>query len=128
MPFETANKRPVHLDLFRIRLPVPGVLSILHRITGVLLFLAIPALIYLLDLSLISASGFHSVAEGLHTLTGKVLLFALVWAFAHHLLAGIRYLLIDIDLGLDRPTARLSAWIVILTAPPLALLLTWGLL
>lgn len=128
MSLNTASHRPVHLNLFRIRLPVAGVMSIIHRLTGVLMFVAIPFLIYLLDRSLISASGFREAVELLHTPLGMLILFGLMWSLMHHLLAGIRYLLIDMDLGVDRPTARLTALLVIIAGPLLGLLLTWGLL
>ena len=125
---ENSSKRPVHLNLVKIHLPVAGVMSIIHRITGVLMFVAIPALIYLLDHSLISADGYREVLALLHSPPGKLLLFGLLWALMHHLLAGIRYLLIDLDLGVDRPAARLSAALVMGLAPLFALLLAWGLL
>ena len=128
MPLNPATKRPVHLNLTKIRLPVGGVMSIIHRLTGVLMFLSIPLFIYLLDRSLISAQGFAEAAHLLHTPLGKLMLFGLMWSLMHHLLAGIRYLLIDVDLGVDKATARMTALLVIVAAPPLGLLLTWGLL
>lgn len=128
MPLNTMSKRPVHLNLFKIRLPVPGVMSIIHRLTGVVMFLGIPFLIYLLDRSLISEEGFNFAVKLLHTPFGMLMLFGLMWSLMHHLLAGIRYLLIDVDLGVDKPTARLTALLVIIAGPVLGLLLTWGLL
>ena len=95
MPLNPATKRPVHLNLTKIRLPVGGVMSIIHRLTGVLMFVSIPLLIYLLDRSLISAQGFAEAVHLLHTPLGKLMLFGLMWSLMHHLLAGIRYLLID---------------------------------
>ncbi len=123
-----SSKRPVHLNLFKIRLPVAGVMSIIHRLTGAIMFLSIPLLIYLLDRSLISEAGFMQAVAFLHTPPGMLMLFGLMWSLMHHLLAGIRYLLIDIDLGVDKPTARLSALLVIVSGPVLGLLLTWGML
>jgi succinate dehydrogenase / fumarate reductase cytochrome b subunit len=128
MPLNPATKRPVHLNLTKIRLPVGGVMSIIHRLTGVLMFVSIPLLIYLLDRSLISAQGFAEAVHLLHTPLGKLMLFGLMWSLMHHLLAGIRYLLIDVDLGVDKATARTTALLVIVAAPPLGFLLTWGLL
>ena len=103
-------------------------MSIIHRLTGVLMFVSIPLLIYLLDRSLISAQGFAEAVHLLHTPLGKLMLFGLMWSLMHHLLAGIRYLLIDVDLGVDKATARTTALLVIVAGPPLGLLLTWGLL
>jgi succinate dehydrogenase / fumarate reductase cytochrome b subunit len=108
----TRTARPTYLNLLTIRQPVTAVLSILHRLSGVLLFLTIPALIYWLGLSVRSAEGY---AEAMALLrhpwveTGAILL---VWALTHHLLAGIRFLLLDLDIGLSLRTARGSAWLV----------------
>ena len=128
MSLDRTSTRPVHLNLLKVHLPVPGVMSIVHRITGVLLFLALPVLVYLLGWSLDDATGFAAVRSELHRPLGTLLLFLLLWSLFHHLLAGIRYLLIDADLGVDRRMARTTAWMVLLAAPLVALLLTWGLL
>ncbi len=128
MSLKDARGRPVHLNLLRIRLPIAGVMSIVHRITGVLMFLALPFLIYLFDRSLRGPDDYRVVAEGLHSPLGVLFLFALLWSVLHHLLAGLRYLLIDVDLGVDKTMARITAWLVLLLAPLFALLLTWGLL
>jgi len=124
----TTKQRPVHLNLFKIRLPIGGIMSIIHRVTGVLMFLAVPALIYLLDISLISEQGFNRAVELLHSPLGTLLLFGLMWGLMHHLLAGIRYLLIDIDLGVEKAQARQTALAVTVAGPVLGLILTWGLL
>lgn len=120
--------RPVHLNLLKIRLPIGGVMSIIHRITGVMMFIAIPVLVYQLDQSLASAQGYQASTDFLHSPFGLVLLFGLMWGLAHHFLAGVRYLLLDVDIGIERATARASAWAVTLAAPVLGLLLTWGVL
>lgn len=124
----TVQQRPVHLNLVRIRLPIGGIMSIIHRLTGVFMFLAVPVLIYLLDLSLISEAGYREAIAMLHSPLGIVLLFGLMWSLSHHLLAGIRYLLIDVDVGVEKEPARRSALAVTVAAPLLALVLTWGLL
>jgi len=103
-------------------------MSIIHRLTGVLMFLSIPFFIYLLDRSLISKEGYSEAGQLLHSPLGVLVLFGLMWSLMHHLLAGVRYLLIDVDLGVDKPTARLTALVVIIAGPVLGLLLTWGLL
>jgi succinate dehydrogenase / fumarate reductase cytochrome b subunit len=120
--------RPVFLNLFKIRLPIAGIMSIIHRGTGVLMVLAIPLMIYLLELSLSGSSGFTQVKALLSLGVTKLLLFLFLWALTHHLLAGIRYLLIDIDIGVDKPLFRQTAWAVTLAAPVLALMLLGGLL
>ncbi len=121
------STRPVFLNLLQIRLPVAGVLSIAHRVSGVLLFLALPLLIGLLELALSGEAGFARVAALLHGVGGWTARFLLSWALLHHLLAGVRYLLIDADLGVQAPLYRQSAWAVLAGAPLLALLLAGGL-
>jgi succinate dehydrogenase / fumarate reductase, cytochrome b subunit len=108
-------------DLVRYRLPVPGVLSILHRISGALMFLALPAILVLFDLSLRSEASYQrlrDLAGGWVVKSGLVLL---AWALLHHLAAGIRYLLLDLDWGVEREAARRSAWVVFAVSLPLAL-------
>ena len=121
------SSRPVFLNLLQIRLPVAAVMSIAHRGAGVLLFLAIPLLIGLLSLALSGDAGFARVARLVQQPLGKVALFLLLWALAHHFLAGIRYLLLDAHLGVRAPYFRHSAWAVLGAAPVLALMLLWGL-
>lgn len=122
------QNRPVYLNLIKIRLPIPGVMSIIHRITGVVMFLAIPLLIYMLSLSLSSPEGFAEAKALIHSLFGKLVLLGLFWSLIHHLLAGIRYLLIDVDVGVDKPYFRTTAWVVVLLAPVLALILLGAML
>ena len=107
------KKRPKHLDIGQIRLPVPGIVSILHRISGVVLFLFLPVFIYLLSGSLSSAADFETYQAVVGHPLVKLVLIGLLWAFLHHLLAGIRYLMLDLNLGWDLPAARRSAGIVL---------------
>jgi succinate dehydrogenase / fumarate reductase cytochrome b subunit len=106
------KQRPVHLDLRKIRMPGVAIMSIGHRISGVLLFLAIPILIYLLQVSLDGPAGFARAGELVNSGLFKLILIGLVWALTHHFFAGIRYLLIDIDVGIELTQARLTAKIV----------------
>ena len=103
------DSRPVFLNLLRIRQPVTALTSIGHRISGVLLFLSIPVLIMLLDRSLSGPQGFAEVVEWGESPLIKLVLLLLVWAAVHHFLAGIRFLLLDVDLGIDLETARKTA-------------------
>jgi len=112
----SAAKRPKHLDLLRISLPLPAKVSILHRVSGALLFLALPFLIYQLDQSLDSAEGFAGAAEFFANPLAKLVVLALVWSYAHHFCAGIRYLLLDLHVGLDRIPANRSAMIVMVAS------------
>lgn len=124
----TISRRPVHLNLFKIRLPIGGIMSIIHRATGIFMFLVLPYLIHLLALSLSGPEGYAQAAASVHGLFGTLLVFLLMWSLAHHLLAGIRYLLIDVDLGVDKARARQTALAVVIAGPVLGLLLTGGVL
>ena len=108
------RKRPKHLDLTKIRLPLPGIVSILHRVSGAALFLlGIPFGLAALQGSLGSAQGFDDWAGIIgHTLV-KVITIGFAWAFMHHFFAGIRYLFLDVHKGTDLKTARLTSQIVI---------------
>lgn len=118
------NGRHIYLNLLQIRLPIAGVMSIAHRVSGVLMVLAIPLLIGLLDFSLADVESFDHLAALLNGWLGWLILFVVLWALLHHLLAGIRYFLLDIDIGVDRPHYRYSAWAVMLAAPLLAAAVT----
>ncbi len=109
-------------DLVRYRLPVPGILSILHRVSGALMFVALPGLLWLFDLSLRSELGYAKLGRASGGWFAKLVLAALAWALLHHLLAGLRYLTLDLDLGVDRAPSRRSAWIVFAVGVPLAAL------
>jgi succinate dehydrogenase / fumarate reductase cytochrome b subunit len=111
--------RPKYLTLpailFEIRLPVPGWVSILHRISGALLFFPFTAwVLYLLDTSLRSEQGFQYVkTQYLDLPLVKLGLLLFIWAFCHHFCAGIRYLFLDLDKGIELRTARITSWLVI---------------
>lgn len=107
-----SDTRPFYLNLIKIRLPVAGVLSIFHRISGVFMFLAMPVMIYLLDLSLQGEAGFNRVIELLSHPLSILILLVLLWSLVHHFLAGIRFLLIDFDIGIDKQQSTYSAWLV----------------
>ena len=106
-------KRPVYLNLIKIRLPVTGMVSIAHRVSGFLLFLSIPFSIYLLDLSVTSSQGYEQSVQLLQHPVIQILLLFLVWALLHHLLAGVRYLLLDFDIAIDKAASKMTAWTVI---------------
>ena len=124
----TQRSVPVYLNLLRIRFPVGAVTSIAHRLSGVLLFLSLPVLIYLLDLSLQSPESFEKALSYLNNCRIEAGLVLIIWSFMHHLLSGIRFLLIDIDKGVTLAVARRSAWLVNLCAPVLTLACLWWIL
>ena len=107
-----SDNRPVYLNLIKIRLPVAGMVSLAHRGTGVLLFLALPFAVYLLDLSLESEDSFLKVQQILNQPVIVIAQFLLLWSLAHHFFAGIRFLLIDAEIGVEKAQARIGAWLV----------------
>jgi len=116
----TDKQRPKYLSLqailFEIRLPLAGWISILHRVSGVLLFASGIWLLFLLDRSLSSAAGFASIQRYLEFTLVKLSLLVLVWAYCHHLCAGIRFLLLDLDKGVDKASARASSIAVLVVS------------
>jgi succinate dehydrogenase / fumarate reductase cytochrome b subunit len=117
---DTSKPTPKYLNLLQIRLPPGGVASIAHRISGVLMFLAVPPLAWLFAQSLAGEAGFQTAVAYLESWPGKLVSLLLVWSLSHHLLAGVRHLLLDIEIGLDRASARASAWLVNLGALAMA--------
>lgn len=117
------KERPKHLDLRVIRQPLPAIASILHRISGAGLFLMLPFLIYLLDLSLGSSQGFAIFKSVVAHPLAKLVLLGLLWAFLHHFCMGIRILLLDLDMGTDLGPARASAKAVLAVSLVLTVIL-----
>jgi succinate dehydrogenase / fumarate reductase, cytochrome b subunit len=117
-----ARSRPVFLNPMRIQMPVGALASIVHRTTGILLAASVPFDVYLLDLSLRSEHTFAQIANWLALPAVKVVALALIWALAHHALAGIRHLLTDVGIGSTLNAARRSAWLVNLGGVVTALL------
>jgi succinate dehydrogenase / fumarate reductase, cytochrome b subunit len=116
-------RRPKYLDLFHIRLPLPALTSFLHRVSGALLFLTIPLLLILLQQSLGSAAGFDAARARLNHPLVKLFLLVLLWAYLHHFFAGIRFLLLDLHIGVDLPQARITAALAVFISVVLTLLM-----
>lgn len=110
------KQRPKHLDLPKIRLPLPGVVSILHRISGAAMFLALPLVIWLLQGTLSSADAFDCYKSAVGNPLVKLVLLGLLWAFMHHAAAGVRFLLLDIHKGTELHTARATAKVVLVVS------------
>ncbi|MGH6610613.1 MAG: succinate dehydrogenase, cytochrome b556 subunit [Burkholderiaceae bacterium] len=108
--------------LLTYRLPMAGLVSIMHRISGAVLFLALPFLLWLFDLSLISELSFERLRAVGSNLFVKLVLLLLIWSFFHHLIAGIRYLTLDLHIGLDLKRSRASAIAVYVVSLPLTLI------
>ncbi len=117
------KKRPVHLDLRVIRQPIPAIASILHRIAGAGIFLLLPFLIHLLELSLDGSLGFAIFTSYLADPLVKLILIGLLWALLHHVLMGIRILLMDMNILTDLKPARATAWSVVLVSLVLTVIL-----
>lgn len=110
------KKRPKHLALHQIKLPLPGIVSVLHRVSGLLLFFALPLLLLMLQYSLASIETYTQLTEVLHHPLVKILLVGVLWAFLHHFCAGLRYLAIDLHLLGDLAQARASSKAVLLVS------------
>ena len=102
--------RPVSFNLMQIQMPVGAITLIAHRVTGVVLALGLPFFLYVLHLSLDSAQSYERLTRIAGTGLFKVALVAFIWALSHHLLAGVRHLLMDIGIGSHLVEARRSAW------------------
>ena len=120
------DNRPVYLNLIKIRLPLTGIISFAHRISGVLLFLFIPFSVYLLDLSVQSAESFAAVKQLLDQPLMLAVQLLIIWSIAHHFFAGIRFLLIDAEIGVEKSQARIGSWLVFLAEAIAILLIVVG--
>ncbi len=105
--------RPKFLNLMQIRLPVTGVVSIGHRISGVLLVLGTPLAIYLLQRSTQGPEGFEEITRVMASLPVRLGLLLGGILVAYHLFAGVRFLLIDLGIGEHVAGARRGAWSVL---------------
>ncbi len=99
------------------KLPLPGKVSILHRVSGAMLFLALPIiLVPLFAASVGSPESFDNLGSGFGGFLLKLILLVLIWGFMHHLCAGIRYLTLDAGRGLEKAEARKSAKLVLVVS------------
>lgn len=110
------RKRPIYLNLFKIHQPIGAVVSILHRLTGVVLVLLLAPALYALDLSLRGPDGYERVLAGFGQTSGRLLTLVFGWVFAQHLFSGLRLLLLDLNIGIRLPVARGMAWTTLLAS------------
>jgi len=103
---------PKYLNLIKIKLPPGGIASIGHRISGVLMFLAIPFVAWEFSRSLSNQQGFREVLDCLQSTPVVLLSLPLAWSLSHHLLAGVRHLFLDMEIGVDKTSANTTAWVV----------------
>lgn len=104
------NLNPLELGL---KLPVAGIVSLLHRASGILLFMAIPLVIFVLDISLRNELAFADIYRFLNSQPMKIAGLVLLWAFFHHLIAGIRFLLLDMHIGVSKPFPKITALVTL---------------
>ncbi|AAY37048.1 succinate dehydrogenase, cytochrome b556 subunit [Pseudomonas syringae pv. aptata] len=116
------SQRPVNLDLRTIKLPVTAYTSILHRISGVILFVGIAIMLYAMDKSLASEEGFGEVKAYMTSPLAKLIIWGLLSALLYHLVAGIRHLIMDSGVGETLEGGKLGSKIVIAVSVILILL------
>jgi succinate dehydrogenase / fumarate reductase cytochrome b subunit len=118
--------RPKYYDLNLAHLPPPGLVSILHRISGLLLFFPIlPCLLYLLQGVLGSTESYARWSEFFAKPVVKLVMVGVIWAYAHHFWAGIRYLLLDVHVGIHKQPARTSAVVVLVLGVITTAIVAW---
>ena len=117
------SARPVNLDISTIRLPLAAITSITHRISGVILFVGIGILLWMLDNSLSSRDGFNNLQETLTSPLATFIVWGVLSALAYHIVAGIKHLLMDLGFGESKEAAPRGAMIVIVVSALLILLL-----
>jgi succinate dehydrogenase / fumarate reductase cytochrome b subunit len=125
MPESSTPRRftNIHVSqIIRYRLPAAGVVSILHRVSGAMMFLLLPFILYLFDLSITSEISFDSLKGFTSHWFVKLLILAVSWGYLHHFCGGIRHLIMDAHIGLSKEEARKSAHMVFLVSVPLTLL------
>jgi succinate dehydrogenase / fumarate reductase, cytochrome b subunit len=116
--------RPVYLNLVAIRLPLPGLVSILHRLSGAVLFLVgLPLLLAGVQWSLGSPESFQTLGALVSDPVAKIVLIGLVWAYLHHFCAGLRYLLLDIHQFIELKPARQSSAVVLVASLALTVII-----
>jgi succinate dehydrogenase / fumarate reductase cytochrome b subunit len=122
----TPKPRPKYYDLNLAHLPPPGLVSILHRVSGALLFFPIlPILLYVLHVTLGSEEGFTRWHEFFSRPVVKLIVIGAAWLYAHHFFAGIRYLLLDMHIGIEKEPSRTSAVTVLVLGVIAALFVGW---
>ena len=117
------KRRPKHLALHLIKLPLPGFVSILHRVSGLALFLALPLLLLMLQYSLSSIATYTQLMDVLAYPFIKLVVLGLLWAFLHHFCAGLRYLAIDLHYLSSLKQARDSSKVVMAVSLALTILI-----
>lgn len=105
--------RPVNLDISTISLPITALISITHRVSGVIMLGGILVLLWMLDQSLDSAQSFDALKTKLSHPVGLLVVWGVLSALAYHTIAGIRHLIMDAGIGETLEGGRLGAKIVV---------------
>lgn len=116
------DPRPVNIDFRTLKLPLPAITSILHRISGAFIFVGLALLLFLLETSLTSEAGFREVRDWLASLPVKLLVWAVLSGLLYHLVAGIKHLLMDVGVGENLAGARVGAKLVVVASVLMILL------
>jgi succinate dehydrogenase / fumarate reductase cytochrome b subunit len=123
------KKRPVNLDIGTIRLPITSYVSILHRVSGVIMFLAVGIFLWMLESSLASEQSFADLGQMLSNPICQFIIWGSLAALAYHAVAGIRHLIMDFGVGEDDfSSGRNSAWAAVVLAVVVIALITWWIL
>lgn len=109
-----SKQRPKYLNLFAIRLPIPGFVSILHRISGFFMVVFLGILIFLIDQLISSPNSFSRLSTFFDNIFVELFLIIPIWALSHHLLAGIRFLLLDFHFFIDLKSTRIFSSLILL--------------
>ncbi|WP_092401970.1 MULTISPECIES: succinate dehydrogenase, cytochrome b556 subunit [Candidatus Ichthyocystis] len=112
-------------DIVNYRLPIPGLVSILHRVSGAFLFILIPAILKFLEMTISSPISFESVTNFSNKTFVRVVIIVLFWSFVHHIFAGIRFLALDFHWCVEKSDARLTSALVFILAIILTLLFSF---
>lgn len=107
------KKRPINLDLTTLHFPVMSITSIMHRISGILVFILLPFMLYYFQQSLGSPESFNQLQTILMSPFHKLILWAFVSALTYHFMAGVRHIIADYGYGETVHTARKTAWILL---------------
>ena len=108
--------RPKYLNLLQIRMPLPAIVSIMHRVSGAVLFFALPLMLWWLQQSLASGRTFAGFQSMFSSPLFKLVMIALLWGYLHHLCAGLRHVVMDLHYGLELKTVRLTSMLVLVVS------------
>ena len=117
------NQRPKNLNLLTIRFPIPAIVSILHRISGFILFLLIPFILWGLQISLASEQSFNDVQQIMTAFPAKTIIWLSLSAFIYHFVAGIRHLLMDIHVGESLRGGRITSVLTLIVSALLIIII-----